>query len=339
MRRKWVRRLLVVALAVLVVGACCYWSGVWWYSPPLVQMWANHLDRVKGKAELIVSAQRYPGRGRVSPDGRKMLVPFRNPRGFSGWVIFDLDTGTERVVNLEISDTCWLDANHFAVQDGFDYYVVDARDLSVIKLERFPKEEYMWPGGFRVVEPLLKEADQVYALRGWGSDYKFFVLTKERHYLVPLSSYEFGITNEELDALVAEIPHVDVPRLGWWRPLRTGTPVYSPDGRFYATEEATDKGFQLAIYSQAGRLVALAYKAGWNPYFLGWAHDSSGVYFSIRIDGSTAAVLVPYRPLFKLSPLTEEEARRAAILCVVKWVGVGLALAGVGWWMWKRRQQ
>ncbi|HID62554.1 MAG TPA: hypothetical protein EYP49_07410, partial [Anaerolineae bacterium] len=69
----------------------------------------------------------------------------------------------------------------------------------------------------------------------------------------------------------------------------------------------------MAIYTRDGKPVAEAYKVGWSPSILGWAPDSSGVYFEMSASQDVVSSLAPYEPLFKLSPLTEEEARRAAI--------------------------
>ena len=340
MERKQVERLLIGTLAVLVVGACCYWSGLWWYVPSLAQMWANHLDRVKGKAELLGPAQWYGGGGELSPDGRKMVIR-RERRGQEEFLVWNLVTGEQHPLDIQhASWLLWVNANQIAVNDYPDYYLVNANDLSVIKLERVPKETYMKPGGFQIIEPLLRQAREIYAVEGWGSDYKLIVLTEAHSYLVPLSSYEFGITNEELDALVAEIPHVDVPKFGWGRPLRTDERAYSPDGRFYTAHVSVDSvgGEKVAIYTREGELVAEAYKGGWYSSILGWAHDSSGVYFEMGISGDAASCLVPYMSLFKLSPFTEAEARWAMAWRIGKWTVGVLAVLGTGWWLWKRRR-
>jgi hypothetical protein len=84
------------------------------------------------------------------------------------------------------------------------------------------------------------------------------------------------------------------------------------------------------IYNREGQLVAEAAKTGWTPRMLGWAHDSSGVYFQMLIQSGAASMLVPYEPIFKLSPLTPEEEQSALIWRIGMWaIGVG-ALGGVG---------
>jgi hypothetical protein len=67
------------------------------------------------------------------------------------------------------------------------------------------------------------------------------------------------------------------------------------------------------IYTREGQLVAEAGKTGWSPRLLGWAYDSSGMYFQMLINGGAASMLVPYELIFKLSPLSESEARWALV--------------------------
>lgn len=67
---------------------------------------------------------------------------------------------------------------------------------------------------------------------------------------------------------------------------------------------STGENAHVLIYRRDGTLVAEAAKTGWAPRVMGWAHDSSGVYFQLLISGGAASMLVPYEPIFKLSPLT-----------------------------------
>ncbi len=336
MSQKWIRRLPVVALVILVVGACCYWSGVWWYVPPLAQMWANHLDRVKGKAELLGPAQWYGGGGELSPDGRKMVIR-RKRRGQKEFLMWNLVTGEQHLLDIQhASWLLWLNADQFVVFDtGPDeYYLVDARDVTIVSATIFPEEQYKQPGGLERVQSLWREADQVYVVDTLGmAGYTIITLEHGQPYVYRA----FGIPDNEVEALIDDIPHVDVPLLGWGRPTLTNERVYSPDGRFYTARVPAGWVESVVIYTRDGKLVARAYKGGWQPSILGWAHDSSGVYFEMGISGSSAACLVPYKPLFKLSPFTEAEARWAMVWRVGKWTGV-LAALGIGWWLWKRRR-
>src|SRR6185503_10538484 len=94
----------------------------------------------------------------------------------------------------------------------------------------------------------------------------------------------------------------------------------------------------IRIYTRKGQLVAEAVKTGWDAYLLGWAHDSSGIYIQMKIGGSAAAVLVPYQPIFKLSPLTPEEERWLIVERIGLAAGIIALLLGARWW-WRRRSR
>ena len=88
-----------------------------------------------------------------------------------------------------------------------------------------------------------------------------------------------------------------------------------------------------------GELLAEAYKAGWDPYVLGWAHDGSGVYFKTIISGGAAQVLVPYSSLFKLTPTSAAEERWRLAMVIAAWLAGLAAVGGAGWWYLRRRGQ
>jgi hypothetical protein len=117
-------------------------------------------------------------------------------------------------------------------------------------------------------------------------------------------------------------------------------PIYSPDGRFY-TQLSQGKNAHVLIFTREGQLVAETYKPSWSPRMMGWAYDSSGVYFQMLISGGAASVFVPDEPIFKLSPLTAEEARSAPVSTTLMWGGciAAIAVAGWLWWCWRRRRR
>ena len=215
--------------------------------------------------------------------------------------------------------------------------IVNARDATIVPATIFPEEQYKQPGGLQRIQSLWREADQVYVIYTLGMA-GYTIITLE--YGQPYVYRAFGIPDNEVKALIDNIPHVDVPEFGWGRPTRTDERAYSPDGRFYTAHVSVDSvgGEKVAIYTREGELVAEAYKGGWQPSILGWAYDSSGVYFEMGISGDAASCLVPYMSLFKLSPFTEEEARWAVVWRVGKWTVGVLAVLGIGWWLWKRRR-
>jgi hypothetical protein len=326
-----------VALGLLLLG-CCFWSGLAaWLFAPLTPFLANRLTSVQGKAELLVPAQAAATTGHLSPDGRRMLLGWTRD-GREEWVMWDLTTNERRAFNLQSGRFCWLNADQFLVNGGQAYletnmdYLLQARDVSIMQAIRFPKADYQ-PARLRAA---WQAAELVYVLDSFhGSGYSVLTLEQGR----PVVYRDFDTDRDSItivDALTKDIPHIRIPRRCDAR--SEGEPVYSPDGGYYALWP--DSSSQpVRIFTREGKLVAQAAKTGWYPYLLGWTHDSSGIYVQMKISGSAAAVAVPYQPIFKLSPLTEEEARRESIKRVGRWaLGVAVVI-GIGWWLWRRWRQ
>jgi hypothetical protein len=78
---------------------------------------------------------------------------------------------------------------------------------------------------------------------------------------------------------------------------------------------------------------------GWDPYVLGWAHDGSGVYVHFIVSGLAAQVLIPYMPLFKLSPISAAEERWRLATGIAVWLAGLAAVGGAGWWYLRRRRR
>jgi len=95
----------------------------------------------------------------------------------------------------------------------------------------------------------------------------------------------------------------------------------------------------LRITDAGGAVLAEVGKPGWHPALLGWAHDGSGVYVQFVAQGGAASVTMPYRPIFKLSPYTPEEARQAQLWRLAWWAGGSAAGVGaIGGIVWRRRR-
>ncbi|HHE72502.1 MAG TPA: hypothetical protein ENL34_09515 [Chloroflexi bacterium] len=288
------KRILGVGLAVtgLLVGCCCLWL---FQPPPLRYYLINRLDRVKGKAELVIPAQRSPRSVYLSPGGHWMLLKYPHYE----WRLWDLVGGAERELNIKLLDRFddigharWLEEDTFIIANWSRsrYFLVHAPDLTVTEIKRLPEEQI---DGVREVE-LLKQADRVYAVDGMGfGGYTFVALDEAFQYVIIPPLYNQGL------ALRAELPHaVEVPTT--WRDV--GEKVYSPDQAFYAVLKLSVWDIYLEIHSaEDDKLVAEARKRGYHLYLLGWAHDGSGVYFKTLIHGVDAAVLYPESPVYKLS--------------------------------------
>jgi hypothetical protein len=318
-------------LLVLLLLFACYVSGLWWYIPPLRSWSINHLPLVEGQADLLVPSWHTPGGARLAPDGRAMVV---------GWnsepVIWNLVTDVRLPVPVEMHSMGWLNPEQFVVRADPHYYIVEAATGAVTEAEPIPPETYLKPDGFAVIAPLLQRADAVYATQGWGGLYRLFVDVDDRWSMVVLNAYEFGLaSNAEVEALLATVPYQPIARPGHETPEQVAQRLTSPDGQYIAQ---VVRG-RAVIARPDGTPVAWAAKPGWYPDILGWAHDSSGIYFQMWIRGSSAAVLVPDKPLFKLSPLTPEEARWQAVQRGVIWLGLALLVGAGGWGLVRRRWQ
>jgi hypothetical protein len=305
---------------------------------PLRVLSANWPSAQLGKTELLVPGERRAGGVKLAPGGQRMVLGWQSGDAVE-YVLWDLATGQHQPLPLVANDWRWLDRNYVLSIGPGGYHLLDARDANVHPLEPFPETEYKYIGGFDIVLSQLRDADIVYLLESFGgtSAYKVLTHTQEQWSLFELGYGEdFGLTRDELQAALNTIPHTEVPIYGWGAPPQTDQRIYSPNRQFYMTRENVDQyERRVVIYTRDEQLVASTYKTGWAPYILGWAHDSSGVYFQLR--HRTIGGEVPETPIFKLSPLTEEEARWAPVWAIGPWV-LGLAVvAGAGWW-WRRRR-
>jgi len=277
-----VLRLIFLSLFMLACLRPCY------VPPEEVRMArSNELDEVIGEVELLIPAERNHHGVYVSPDGRKLLAEIGEAA-----IVMDFVSGEEERVkpDCEIYNLRWLDDSHFVVEGGvYCYHVVDVRDLSVTRIELFPKEQL---DGVREVE-LLRQADQLYALKDFGgSGYTLLALDEEFRYV-----FRLGRTDAEVETLLAEIPHVAVPR----RKKCGAEKCPSLNGEFYTqTFTSAGRAGYLGIFSKDGELLSRVYKKGWSPWVLGWAHDSSGVYFEMQVGTVDGAVIYPWVPVFKL---------------------------------------
>jgi hypothetical protein len=319
----------------LVLAGCLFWTGLFSYLPALPQIWSNHLSRVQGKAELVAPAQWRFNRAELSQDGRWLaLFATTDREKAEAPFVWDLATKEKWHFNLAISDIRWLTANQFAIVDtGSDkYYLADAGTMTITPA-------LIYASDFAQVQSLWWASEQVYALQTFSmSSYTILTLEHSQPYIYRGFN---NLPDTEVKQLIDTVPHIDVPRYGWLGPVGTDVRIASPDNRFYATSEIARTGEvneRVAIYTREGELVAEAYKAGWQPYILGWAHDGSGVYFRMRISGDAANVLVPYQPVFKLVPLTPAEERWALAKTIALWAAVVGVPAGVVWW-WRRRRR
>jgi hypothetical protein len=315
-------------LAGLLLLGCCVWGGLGaWLFAPLTPFLANRLSYVQGKAEVIAPAQWRPG-GILSPNGRYMVMGW-NRNGSHERFVWDLTSGAQHPFQLGGGGLCWLNPEQFAILDSAtnSYFLIHAPDATIMPATLI----IPWKHGISQTKERWQAAEQLYVLTNFLYSGSTVVSIEQGQPYVYINLD----STQDLDPLFQDIPHVRIPE--YCNNPPEGVPVYSPDGRFY-TQLSKGESAHVLIYTREGELVAEASKTGWNPRLMGWAHDSSGVYFQMLISGGAASTLVPYQPIFKLSPLTEEEARWAWVWTILPWI-IGLALVAIGGWLWQRRKR
>jgi hypothetical protein len=247
-------------------------------------------------------------------------------------VVWDLASNQQRTLDQYTTYIRWIDAEHLVII-GEEYQILNVLEWSTQPLIDQQQER----GNALSLEQLetqVRDANQSYLFDGFAgaSSYVLILRTQAQWSLYNLGYGEYiGVTRQALEHWLTHMPLIHVPQLGWGRVNLTNERVYAPNGQYYTTREGAKGDARVVIYTREGVKVAEAAKGGWGPDIVGWAHDSSGVYFQQWISGSSATVLMSAKPLFKLSPLTPEEARWAAVQQVATWGGALLALGGVGY--------
>jgi hypothetical protein len=74
---------------------------------------------------------------------------------------------------------------------------------------------------------------------------------------------------------------------------------------------------------------------------MGWAWRTmaAGVYVQFKKSSDAAEMFVPYKPLFKLSPLGAEEPRWQPARTIVVWAAGIAVVGGAGWRLLARRRE
>jgi len=240
--------------------------------------WSNRMDEVVGRVQLIVPAEREADYAVLSPGGEWLLVMFHRE-----WAVFDLVRGVEYPRRLKCPDTSevrWVDRNRFILGSGFSdcYYLVEMPGMEVRKLAEVEEDPVR----------LARAPWPVYVTKSLGiGGFTAFSLGEEP-FAMPLEG-----PATDPPAWVKAIPHIRVPRSRSFTGRQRG---FSHGGRCYATASL---GAQIRL-AENNALLARAFKPGWNHRILGWAHDDSGVYFQLGVEGEVAAIHYPWVTVWKL---------------------------------------
>jgi WD40 repeat protein len=281
-RWRWITRLFAGILAI----SCCVCGGLsGWIFAPFSAFSANMLDFVQGDLTMVAPAEWQPAGGKLSPDGRYLILGWKR-YGPHETFIWDLATGQRIPLTINASRLCWLTNNQFAMYDSSDdtYYLMDVPTF----VSR--------PISDTVSLRPESGVDESLVLREWTTADRIYSLQPMRVVLTIVRNTPTVYTSTHLHprlvAALQELPQVTtIPSPCGRPPIRAR--VFSPDGQWYAQQ--SNDGRVVRIYHRDGVLVAQARKLGWYANLLGWAHDSSGVYFQTAI--STTVVVPPLQRL------------------------------------------
>ena len=325
----WLR---LLAIAVVLY---CGWGFVGQQlAAPYLDTW---LGVPRGRLDVIAPGQWYPSGGKLSPDGRRMLLGWTR-NGTHEAFILDLATGVRIPFSTQLSG-CWISADQIAGLGNSDttYYVIDAHTGQSTRLGSVldPKSaapKWLLPLPQITVDALrarLEAAIRITAINAFvNGGYTLFTEEHDGQHVY------FGFPNADVKAILDTVPHTLLNSACNMPPY--DPPLVSPDGRYYARVGYGPRNW-LRIYNQNGEVVVEANKAGWTFRWMGWASDSSGMYFFTESQASMLTNHAPYSPVFKLSVLTPEEERAAAIWQGVWWAAAIAVLAAGVWWWWRRR--
>jgi hypothetical protein len=240
--------------------------------------------------EVIISYEE-DGGGRLSPEGDKLLYKTYTPPG-----LFILDTRTHEKYELD-DDDCdfhqWLNNELLLCRIYGDptRIVVTDDNLSTIALRRVDEQE-------TDISTLLEDK-VIYTLSDKPSfialhqDYKNY---PDENYYIIAKDVDEALRGRSSTALPARRPLVQL-----------GEKLYSPNKKYYYTERTS---YSAAIHDAAtDKKLAEFNERDPNAIgFLGWAADSSGVYFMVSPGGMYNN---PRHGLFKLnvpSPTTSDSS-------------------------------
>ena len=297
----------------LLLTSCCLW-GVVLSLFPWGTWSANRVERVRGNVELLAPAQwSLTGLVSLSPDGRFMAL-HRTINNQREMIIKNLVTHEITIAIPQITEMRWLDTHHGVMftPNRNCYYTVYPQQMVTKPIHVIARDDYFHEQGWATIQSYLDTAQHAYVMEtfGDGAGYKAVLEHTDHSWSLFYLGYgtELGMTRTQLETYLQTVPFIQIPRQARPTVTLTNDQLPSPHQPWYVTREVWNVNERVAIYSTEDRLLAEAYKPGWDPYVLGWSHDGTSVYIQFRRSGAAAAVLQPAMPVYKLSPLTPMEA-------------------------------
>jgi hypothetical protein len=275
---------LLALLISLPLLCCCTAMAVPIVATGVYQDAVMAIDRnllLPENVEVVIPYERHPEGFFLSPDGQRAIFT-----GQRSGVLLDLTDGQEVSLGSDIyvGRPIWLENDLFLAElwGASEPMIVNADDLSRTELERLT---FWWEEEIGKVQAVLKASDTVYKIvNEWGSgDLDIVALASDfrsrgQSYLIDCP----GSRGEQLNKLLKDIAYVTRRRQDTINCTFQGS-IYSPDESLYVTGSSKT----LTIYSKDGELVTQFRKHDYDGVHfcfivIGWAHDSSGVFFKIR---------------------------------------------------------
>ncbi len=245
------------------------------------------IQNVKGQAEPVVLPDRWFHSAFLSPNGRWLLIGTEKWEGryeFSHMSLIDLENNLEYPLGEGGLRMAWLDGEYAVVVLDKTYQMLHAPtqqrwELVQVKFGRSAIDDDI---------DYIRGADHIYVIPGTGdiSPGTALATTDPRYpYLVYMDVPFF---ERDIESYLIGLDYTSInPRY----PISHGNEsVYSPDGKYYFNRKDhwsinPNMGSWRAIYdAETDQEVAFANKNGWESQPLGWAYDSSGVYYLYRPD-------------------------------------------------------
>jgi hypothetical protein len=332
--------ILGVVLFLLGVPLGCFG----WLFAPLTPFMADWVTPTQGIVTVIAPARWKPVGSIMSPDGRRMILRWER-YDVSESVIWNVETDYSFPIRIDGDDLCWVNADYIIIVRkniqpySLSYRLLTASDGRDVKIHIVhPAKEYMQPLQQQRLLERWRTADKLYLLNDFGASTPSMLSFEQGQWFIYVDLDRPTILDR---AFIDQVPYNIIQDEESCSQISSYNPIPAPNGQVMVQRIAGSEATHLQIRTTDGNLIADVYKPGWHPRLLAWAPDSSGVYFSMVISGQAAGIMVPYTPIFKLTPLTPEQQRARTLGQVALWSGGGAALvaAGGGIVLWRRRRR
>ncbi|NOK61828.1 MAG: hypothetical protein GFH27_549281n51 [Chloroflexi bacterium AL-W] len=245
---------------------------------------------MRGNVELLAPAQwSLTGLVSLSPDGRFVVLQ-RTINQINEAIVWNMHTRQLWVLPIHLIEVRWINPTQFLSYSthNLQYHVVDVTTTNTTVFPSIDTRQLPTTTWRSHVRTQWQQAEALYMMVRFGMA-GYTILTQEsgQYYVY----WGFPGTDADVENLLEGFEYHFLS--AYARPIvqLTNDQLPSPHQPWYVTREVWNVNERIAIYSTEGRLLAEAYKPGWDPYVLGWSHDGGSVYIQFRRSGAAAAVL------------------------------------------------